>query len=90
MTGLSFITGSALDRRRLLLGQAVNVAATQEQLAARDHHHLMVGEDPCQDRSGFGICRVVEAWGNDATVNNQEVHVRTRQAHRRVTPWPFG
>ncbi|MNV67952.1 hypothetical protein D3C71_1607770 [compost metagenome] len=45
----------------------------------------MVREDLRQDRSGLGICRVVEARCDDAAVDDQEVHVRTRQAHRRVT-----
>ena len=85
MDGLFVIGDLALDRRRLLLGQAVDVAATQKQLTAWNHDDFVVREDLGQDRSGLGISGVIEARGDDAAIDDQEVDIGAGQTHGRVT-----
>lgn len=72
---------SGLARRRLLLGDAMDVAAAEEDLAPRDHHHLVLGEHALEDRPGLGVLGIVEARRDDAAVDDQEVHVGAGQAN---------
>ncbi|MNH36854.1 hypothetical protein D3C79_976900 [compost metagenome] len=62
----------------------MNVAAPQKHLTPGDHDHFVFREHSRQNRSSFSICRVVEAWRDDAAIDDQEVDVGAGQAHRRV------
>ncbi|MNJ56310.1 hypothetical protein D3C77_518480 [compost metagenome] len=44
----------------------------------------MIREHLAQNRSSLGICRVVEARGDDAAIDDQEVDVGAGQANRGV------
>src|SRR3990167_10298917 len=72
-------------RARLLLGNAVNIAAAQQNLPAWHHHHAMLREQATQNCLGPGLLGVVELGRDDAAVDDQEVDVGTRQTDRRIT-----
>src|SRR3990167_10895277 len=51
-------------RARLLLGDAVDIAAAQQNLPARHHHHAMLREQAAQNRLRLGILWVVGLGGD--------------------------
>ena len=71
---------SAALRRRLLLRDAVNVAATEQDFAAWHHDHAMLGEYTLEDGAGFLVLGVSEARRDDAAVDDEEVDVGAGQA----------
>ena len=64
---------------RLLLGNAVDIATPQQDLAAWDLYDLALGEAALKNLQGFGIFRDIERWCDDGAVDDQEVDVRRRQ-----------
>ena len=67
--------GTGSEPGRYLLGDAVDVATAQQDLARRHAHHLVLGENLGQDRPGLVVGRRVQQRKDDAAIGDEKIHV---------------
>src|SRR5690554_3115461 len=72
------------SHRRLLLGDAVDIATTEQYLPPRHHHYAPVAKQLLEYLTGTVILRIIERRCDDAAVDDQEVHIGARQTNLRT------
>src|SRR5690606_36079625 len=73
----------SVSHRRLLLGDAVDIATTEQYFPPRHHHYAPVGEQLLEYLAGTGILRITERRCDDAAIDDQEVHIGASQTNLR-------
>src|SRR5690606_9182698 len=74
----------SVSHRRLLLGDAVDIAPAKQYLPPRHHHHATIGEQPLENLPGTVILRITERRCDDAAIDDQEVHIGASQTNLRT------
>src|SRR5690554_7669316 len=74
----------SVSHRRLLLGDAVDIATTEQYLPPRHHHYAPVGKQLLEYLTGTVILRIIERRCDDAAIDDQEVDVGTGQPSGRI------
>src|SRR5690554_7113222 len=74
----------SVSHRRLLLGDAVDIATTEQYFPPRHHHYAPVGEQLLEYLAGTGILRITERRCDDAAIDDQEVHIGASQTNLRT------
>src|SRR5690606_6538029 len=74
----------SVSHRRLLLGDTVDIATTEQYFPPRHHHYAPVGEQLLEYLAGTGILRITERRCDDAAIDDQEVHIGASQTNLRT------